>query len=66
MKDFQIRDRVYPGLTVKVAVKRNGHYSPNLYEGIVDRVLTKTSEHYRGIKVVLRDGTVGRVQEIIE
>jgi len=35
-------------------------------EGIVARLLTKSSTHPHGIKVMLADGQVGRVQEIIE
>jgi len=35
-----------------------------LTAGIVDAILTRSEFHPRGIKVRLRDGTVGRVREI--
>ncbi|MEG2928309.1 MAG: YwbE family protein [Oscillospiraceae bacterium] len=34
-------------------------------EGIVARLLTNSSTHPHGIKVMLTDGQVGRVQEIL-
>ena len=34
-------------------------------EGVVARLLTKSSNHPHGIKVMLEDGQVGRVQEIL-
>ena len=33
-------------------------------EGIVKRILTNSPSHHHGIKVMLEDGIVGRVQEI--
>lgn len=35
-------------------------------EGVVLRLLTKSSFHPHGIKVMLEDGQVGRVQQILE
>lgn len=35
-------------------------------EGVVARLLTNSSTHPHGIKVMLEDGQVGRVQEILE
>ena len=35
-------------------------------EGVVARLLTRSSFHPHGIKVMLEDGRVGRVQEILE
>jgi len=35
-----------------------------LTEGIVKRILTNSQNHHRGIKVMLEDNVVGRVQEI--
>ena len=66
MLDHQIRDKIHPKQHVKIAVKVNGVYSSDLHEGIVQDILTNSSQHYRGIKVRLIDGTVGRVQEIIK
>lgn len=34
-------------------------------EGVVAKILTKSNFHPHGIKVMLEDGQVGRVQEII-
>ena len=36
-----------------------------LTEGVVARLLTKSGFHPHGIKVMLEDGQVGRVQEIL-
>jgi uncharacterized repeat protein (TIGR03833 family) len=60
----QNRKDIYPGLEVGVILKkdqRNG----NVTYGIVDRLLTSSSFHSRGIKVRLEDGQVGRVCEIV-
>ena len=37
-----------------------------LTEGVVGRILTNSSHHPHGIKVMLQDGQVGRIQEIEE
>ncbi|MEG0615239.1 MAG: YwbE family protein, partial [Oscillospiraceae bacterium] len=37
-----------------------------LTEGEVGRILTNSSTHPYGIKVMLKDGQVGRVQQILE
>lgn len=66
MQDHQIRAKIHPKQHVRIAVKKDGRYSPELQEGIVADILTNTAEHYRGIKVRLTDGTVGRVQEIVK
>lgn len=66
MQDFQTRDKIHPKQHVKIAVKVDGEYQPELYEGIVQEILTNSAQHYRGIKVRLTDGTVGRVKEIMK
>ena len=38
----------------------------NLTDGIVMKILTNSSNHPHGIKVMLESGIVGRVKEIIE
>lgn len=61
----QDRKDIYPGLEVGIILKkdqRNG----NVTYGVVDRLLTSSSFHSRGIKVRLEDGQVGRVFEIVE
>ena len=40
--------------------------SGNVTYGVVDRLLTSSAFHSRGIKVRLEDGQVGRVCEIVE
>lgn len=66
MEAYQTRSKIHPKQHVKIAIKVDGEYSDVLHEGIVEEVLTTSFEHYRGIKVKLTDGTVGRVKEIIK
>jgi len=47
-------------------VQKHHQRSGELTEGIVKRILTKSAFHPHGIKVMLDDGTVGRVKEILE
>ncbi len=61
----QNRKDIYPGLEVGVILK-NDQRSGNITYGIVDRLLTSSTFHSRGIKVRLADGQVGRVCEIVE
>ncbi|MAT43824.1 MAG: hypothetical protein CL609_15925 [Anaerolineaceae bacterium] len=58
------RSEIQPGLRVQVIEKQN-QKSGALTEGVVQRILTKSPSHPHGIKVMLQDGTVGRVQWII-
>lgn len=46
------------GQTVKINIKP---YTGTVVTGVVKRVLTRKSTHTRGHKVMLVDGTVGRV-----
>jgi uncharacterized repeat protein (TIGR03833 family) len=62
--DGQIRSQIQPGMKVRVVEKQNQR-SGKLTEGIVQRILTKSSQHPHGIKVMLENGIVGRVKEII-
>ncbi|MEQ8905956.1 YwbE family protein [Ekhidna sp.] len=49
----------------EVAVVQKHHQrSGELTEGIVKRILTKSSNHPHGIKVMLEDGIVGRVKQV--
>lgn len=52
------------GARVRVVLKADQR-TGKLTEGIVARLLTKSSFHPHGIKVMLDDGQVGRVQEIL-
>ena len=65
MLAHQIRSKIHPKQHVLVAVKESGAYKEELYRGVVAEILTNSSEHHRGIKVRLQDGTVGRVQQIL-
>ncbi len=58
------RSEIHPGLLVQIVEKQNQR-SGKLTEGIVARILTSSSKHPHGIKVMLEDGTVGRVQAVV-
>jgi len=57
------RDNIKIGATVLV-VQKLDQRSGKLTEGVVKRILTNSGNHSHGIKVMLEDGTVGRVKEI--
>jgi uncharacterized repeat protein (TIGR03833 family) len=59
------RSEIHPGLRVQIVEKQNQR-AGTLTEGIVARVLTRSPKHPHGIKVMLEDGKVGRVQAIVE
>ncbi|NFN29354.1 YwbE family protein [Clostridium botulinum] len=48
-----------------LVVKKEDQRTGKLTEGIVKRILTNSSNHHRGIKVMLEDNIVGRVQIIL-
>ena len=59
------RSAVKPGEAVWIIEKEN--YGTNNYkQGIVQDILTSAPNHPRGIKVRLTDGSIGRVQWIME
>jgi len=58
------RSEITPGLRVQIVEKQNQR-TGTLTEGIVARILTSSPKHPHGIKVMLEDGKVGRVQKII-
>ncbi len=58
------RHEIKPGFRVQIIEKQNQR-SGALTEGIVARILTSSSTHPHGIKVMLEDGKVGRVQAIV-
>ena len=47
-------------------VEKDNQRNGNLTEGVVERLLTKSSSHPHGIKVMLETGEVGRVKKIYE
>ncbi len=64
MANGQQRKDIAIGMRVAVVQKhhqRNGE----LTEGVVKRILTKSSQHTHGIKVMLESGIVGRVKETL-
>ena len=62
--DGKERSNIKIGSEVKVVEKHNQR-SGELTEGIVSRILTNSKNHPHGIKVMLEDGTVGRVKEVL-
>jgi uncharacterized repeat protein (TIGR03833 family) len=59
-----MRKEIQSGMRVQVVEKHNQR-SGLLTDGIVARILTKSPTHPYGIKVILVDGRVGRVQAIL-
>ncbi|MEG0177167.1 YwbE family protein [Anaerorhabdus sp.] len=57
------RNLIKIGSSVQV-VQKQDQRTGNLTKGIVDRILTNSLNHPRGIKVMLEDGVVGRVMSI--
>ena len=62
--DGQTRANIRPGLRVRIVEKQNQR-TGKLTEGTVERILTKSPSHPHGIKVMLDNGIVGRVKEIV-
>ncbi len=59
------RSNIKIGSQVKV-VQKPHQRTGELTEGIVSRLLTKSATHPHGIKVMLDDGIVGRVKDVIK
>jgi uncharacterized repeat protein (TIGR03833 family) len=62
--DGTVRNNIKIGTRVQV-VQKQDQRTGKLTEGIVKRILTNSPNHPRGIKVMLEDGIVGRVQHIL-
>ncbi len=60
----QNRKDVTIGARVNIVLKAHQR-TGQLTQGVVAKLLTKSSFHPHGIKVMLEDGQVGRVQEIL-
>ena len=58
------RSEIHPGLRVQIVEKLNQRTGA-LSAGVVARILTKSPTHPHGIKVMLEDGKVGRVQAVL-
>lgn len=63
--DPKNRNNIQIGASVQVVLKKDQR-TGTLTQGIVKRLLTNASFHPHGIKVMLEDGQVGRVAEILE
>ncbi|MEG0340378.1 MAG: YwbE family protein [Oscillospiraceae bacterium] len=63
--DGKTRANVKIGATVDIVLKAD-QPTGKLTRGTVMRLLTKSSTHPHGVKVMLNDGQVGRVQHIVE
>lgn len=59
----QNRSDIKIGAAVKIVLKAD-QKTGKLTSGTVAKILTNSSSHFHGIKVMLTDGQVGRVQEI--
>ncbi|MDD4931511.1 MAG: YwbE family protein [Candidatus Colwellbacteria bacterium] len=64
MKDGKERKDVEIGREVDVVLKADQR-TGRLTRGVVSRILTSSPHHPHGIKVMLEDGQVGRVQNIV-
>lgn len=60
----QNREDISKGLEVEI-IQKQDQRTGQLTRGIVQDILTNSAFHPHGIKVRLQDGTVGRVQNII-
>lgn len=58
------RENIKQGTRVRV-VQKQDQRSGKLTEGVVLKILTNSAVHTRGIKVMLENGVVGRVKEIL-
>jgi uncharacterized repeat protein (TIGR03833 family) len=60
----KFRSNIKPGFLVKV-IQKSDQKTGNLTEGIVREILTNSASHPFGIKVLLENGVIGRVKEIV-
>lgn len=65
MNEHMYRKNVKVGCNVEIVQKKD-QKTGALTTGYVERILTKKQVHTRGIKVMLTDGRVGRVQHILD
>ena len=63
--DGHNRANLKPGMTVDIVLKADQR-TGRLTRGVVARLLTKSPTHPHGIKVMLEDGQVGRVQAVLD
>jgi len=65
IKAHTLRVYIKVGATVDIVLK-NDQPTGTLTRGTVEKILTSKRYHPHGIKVMLEDGKVGRVQHIAE
>ena len=65
MPDGKNRNNIKIGGEVEI-VQKQDQRSGDLTNGFVKKILTKSSFHPHGIKVMLETGEVGRVKEVID
>ncbi|ADR22326.1 hypothetical protein MATR_00320 [Marivirga tractuosa] len=65
MTDGKNRNNIKIGDEVEI-VQKQDQRSGDLTNGFVKKILTKSSFHPHGIKVMLETGEVGRVKEVVE
>lgn len=58
------RQNIKIGARVRI-VQKQDQRSEKLTDGVVQKILTKSHTHPHGIKVMLENGVVGRVKEIL-
>ena len=58
------RNDITPGLEVDIVLKKDQR-SGFLTRGVVNKILTNSTFHPHGIKVLLECGKVGRVKQIV-
>lgn len=56
-------NKIYVGQSVQIVLKQHQR-TGELIQGIVKKVLTKSTHHPHGIKVMLESGEIGRVKRI--
>ncbi|MCX6722162.1 MAG: YwbE family protein [Candidatus Staskawiczbacteria bacterium] len=61
--DGTVRANIRIGGEVDIVLKKD-QPTGKLTHGKVARILTSDSQHHRGVKVMLEDGQVGRVQKV--
>jgi uncharacterized repeat protein (TIGR03833 family) len=58
------RETIKIGSIVRV-IKKSDQKTGRISEGIVKEILTRSKFHPHGIKVILEDGIIGRVREVV-
>jgi uncharacterized repeat protein (TIGR03833 family) len=62
--DGKKRETIRIGSRVRIT-KKSDQKMGKLSEGIVKAILTRSESHPHGIKVILENGIIGRVKEVV-